>query len=522
MLDFGTVREWNPGNCDGGFTVEGFSRKAQFAFDGEFFGELDARHYPWNTAPSPSNLHIPTESVGAPASTLPFEGAQLNTTDDRVVVSRYVEYFTIQEILDHQAGIQLIPDGFLAAEANASYKFADANTIGAFRVTDPSGFTYHYSLPVYKYDQVSGSYPLNSDYSSLGITRDQLAFSYNGADYMATYNEGGINMIVEHREGQPLAMRWMLTAITGPNYKDVNADEKVGDEDAGYWVKYHYALWTNAFHSRSPLYGYNYSYNKVQDDPSHTGHYADFTSADFQLWYLNRIETSSHTAVFVRDIREDEHSAIDHNLYNNQFPVVENINSNGTEANMPVSGVGSNLTSWSGTLYDNGGPNVAGGPNGDYILGTSTITIAPAGAVSTNKVVLDFEQFYLASYGNDPKNVPPPNQSQIGNYYNPDLPCQGHYLEFFDGTDDNPQNKIAMFGIDEFCGMINSASRPRTISSTGPALTIKMTATGPDPTHLGFKANWSVDGPGSAVQQAWKGTLYDDGGDAANYSHNQD
>jgi hypothetical protein len=90
-------------------------------------------------------------------------------------------------------------------------------------ITNESGVTYHYGLPVYNHNE---------------YTRLKLKKPAKGA---AT--------ITETRNDEPYAYTWLLTAITGPDYVDRSADGSANgildDEDFGYWVKFDYGKWSD-------------------------------------------------------------------------------------------------------------------------------------------------------------------------------------------------------------------------------------------------------------------------------------
>lgn len=120
---------------------------------------------------------------------------------------------------------------------------------------------------------------------------------------------------------------------------------------------------------------------------------------------------------------------------------------------LPYNGAGEIQEGCNGYLYDNGGAA------GDYYANTdSWVTISPCGASS---VTLTFEEFQLEG----------------------GTSCPYDYLEIYDGTDMN----ATLLG--SYCG---SNTPPATITSSGPAITVRMYADG-GLQFSGFKIKWDCE-----------------------------
>jgi hypothetical protein len=150
-----------------------------------------------------------------------------------------------------------------------------ADRIGGFKITNASGVTYHYALPVYNYNE---------------YTRSKMKKPHKGA---AT--------VTEIKNDEPYAYTWLLTAVTGPDYVDRSdtgdlANGKLDDADQGYWVKFDYGKWTDSYQWRTPHTGY------VTDSESE---YATFSYGIKELYYLDAIETQTHKAIFIKSKRRD-------------------------------------------------------------------------------------------------------------------------------------------------------------------------------------------------------------------------
>jgi hypothetical protein len=225
--------------------------------------------------------------------------------NNRAATGNYIEYFTNQEINTSRTSLK----GFLdyrpfSAPARSNTDF-DMTGIGAFQITTPDGMMYHYSLPVYRLENENSiSFSLDNNFNVINDGRKSIT-----------------------KVGR-YATSWKLTAVTGPDYKDLNANGIADIGDSGYWIAYSYGVWQDKINWRYPFYNYNLNaYNKpsssryFKDRPSAlrnfvekfeykplTAYDASVSSGSSQSYYLNYIQTATHTAYFVKEIRLDNHS----------------------------------------------------------------------------------------------------------------------------------------------------------------------------------------------------------------------
>lgn len=244
-------------------------------------------------------------------STDKYNGAQYDEAKNRMDAAYYVDYWTNQEIDDHyEATFGSGPStdiiaGFVDFQVvdGSNYRYRsdaanyDPDGIGAFRVTTPSGMTYHYSLPVYIYNEYVATFDLTND----AVTEDLVKAG------SATF----------HTKQDRYAASWKLTAVTGVDYDDTNNNNTSDIGDVGYWVALQYTEWTDNFEWRAPYMGYNINQsthrhpNWVQARRNinfyvMNGSYTEGTS---QLYYLDQIQTSTQTLYFIKGLRDDAHSA---------------------------------------------------------------------------------------------------------------------------------------------------------------------------------------------------------------------
>jgi hypothetical protein len=321
-----------------------YYRKPQFHFEGDFSDTLTSRHYTAHINGS-TPFHRPTNVLSGPGfagKAAPYIGEHqnggsitnqnLDTTLGRLATSNLVEYFTNDEITTAYyssfTGTVLPAINDFIDYPGSQWHYSPlfpAEGIGAFRITASNGLTYHYSLPVYEIENTNYYFPLEPDYTM--VTGIAITDIPDGAgspyDFFAYVNNQRV--LLKSRAHNKTAVKWLLTAITGADFKDVNGNHLVDDVDMGYWVSYDYQLWNGRFAQRSPRYGYNNQYSPHINSQSYpaffpldignlgpyklSGLYGSANLNKSEVYHLNKIRTSSHTAIFVRDVRNDEKGA---------------------------------------------------------------------------------------------------------------------------------------------------------------------------------------------------------------------
>ncbi|MEC7265412.1 MAG: hypothetical protein VXW38_16850 [Bacteroidota bacterium] len=192
---------------------------------------------------------------------------------NRMREGNYIETFTNDDIRSGMTG-----GFFLDAKglSRSDVKTFDAEGIGAFKVTALDGKVYHYSLPVYNFEEYTKNYAEEAD-------EDQ--------NFLETFRV------------KPYATHWLLTAITGPDYIKNSTSRDYPDEgDFGYWVRFDYGKWSDGFGWRTPKNG-SKKYYRGLDKVNHV-----YSWGRKQIYYLDAIKTRTHTALFVKGLREDNKS----------------------------------------------------------------------------------------------------------------------------------------------------------------------------------------------------------------------
>ena len=213
-----------------------------------------------------------------------------NSYQGRAKSPNYIEVFTNRQIATgHAAARGLISPATIPNSDRDKIAKFDPDGIGAYKITSPDGKTYHFSLPVYHYEQVQ---------------RGQI----NKQEDNKTFDISNVN---EKRQFTRYATHWLLTAITGSDYVDrpdpssSNQLKTFNKEDYGYWVELEYGQWSDGYVWRTPYNDRVYNYNTNTKGKIEKKDKGGYSFGRKQLFYLDKINTKSPTALFVKELRED-------------------------------------------------------------------------------------------------------------------------------------------------------------------------------------------------------------------------
>ncbi|WP_340064260.1 Ig-like domain-containing protein [Ascidiimonas aurantiaca] len=195
----------------------------------------------------------------------------------------FIEVFTNSQIQDGTARSMglITPSNINDTDRGDTARF-DPDGIGGYKITAPDGKTYHFTIPVYHYEQVQRTL----------LEENENTFTRNARH------------VNEKRQYSRYATHWLLNAITGPDYVD-NGDFKVNEADFGYWVELEYGLWSEGFTWRNPYEPGVQNYNTNIENEIEKNDKGYYTFGRKQLYYLDKIKTRTHSAIFVKDIRYD-------------------------------------------------------------------------------------------------------------------------------------------------------------------------------------------------------------------------
>jgi hypothetical protein len=192
------------------------SGKKEFRFINDFSNKHQTQLDSWANNPYPLVASYGTSTSG--------ESANTGLIGNKRFGSRNIEWYTTKQIIDNQDG------DFIDCQATGfDRSLAPGTQIGGFKVTNESGVTYHFALPVYAYDEYQ--------YSENIKRPDGKTFN-------------------EFKKAEKYAYTWFLTSITGPDFVDRGTIGKLDQEDWGYWVDFNYGKWTGDYAWRNPEVGF--------------------------------------------------------------------------------------------------------------------------------------------------------------------------------------------------------------------------------------------------------------------------
>ncbi|MEZ4945569.1 MAG: hypothetical protein R2804_08585 [Cyclobacteriaceae bacterium] len=241
----------------------GFVRPVNFRFKNDFSNSLGYNKTQMDVSEN-GDITFPNEG----SQLTPVEG--YNSTKGHLAGSKHVEWFTNNEVINSvgaDVGLMNYHESYPLFDRSKYGSYDVGEQVGAFMITNESGVTYHYTLPVYGYDE-----------------------------HIRVEKIGDPGKFHREDNPHPYAYTWLLTAITGPDFVDRNANRIVDDADWGYWVKFEYGLSSGAYRWRNPGKGFNLDLdNETQM----------FSYGMKQLMYLNKISTRTHSAYFLKSVRKD-------------------------------------------------------------------------------------------------------------------------------------------------------------------------------------------------------------------------
>ncbi|CAL2093963.1 RHS repeat domain-containing protein [Tenacibaculum sp. 190524A05c] len=190
-----------------------------------------------------------------------------NFSNNRMRKSNYIETYTNGEIVANSSLI-IHPE----TSINRSSSLFPKEGIGAYKITTPDGKTYHYSIPVYQREQFTRVAPLDKNIET---------------------------HFTEQQQFEPYATHWLLTGITGPDFIDTNSNGKLDKGDKGYWVAFDYGKWSDGYSWRIPAVG------SEENDKTKS-----YSWGVKDIYYLDRIFTRTHSALFIKSDRKDNYSHV--------------------------------------------------------------------------------------------------------------------------------------------------------------------------------------------------------------------
>lgn len=228
--------------------------------------------------------------------------------DNEFIRASHIGYNTNAEMNEKIGGIyyrayEKHSDVFTHVDRSES---AIADQIGEISVVNEVGMRYNYGLPVFSRLESDISYDTRSNN---GIDRNFIAYK-NTDSYIVK---------VGQTRKSPYASTYLLTSIFTPDYIDRTNDGATEDDFGGY-TRFEYVRIAGSntkntasdnfasdwYQFRSPSNGLKYAANSISDTKDNKGSVSD---GEREVYYLNKIETKTHYALFVTSNRKDGREA---------------------------------------------------------------------------------------------------------------------------------------------------------------------------------------------------------------------
>jgi hypothetical protein len=250
--------------------------------------ESDAGYFKKDYSPQKNSNHI-SDSIEQPAT------------------SQFIGHHTNEEMTKNIAGVNYK----MYARSESTEKWLNrsdesiAEQVGEFSIINNNGLVYNYSLPVYIKNKKQLIYNVPSDHSTDSIEANYIVYKNYESDNDYEKKLGQIN-------NEKYAGQWLLTELLSSNYIDRQLDGPSYD-DFGSYVKFTYDKMhgdnSNSnewYHFRTPYTGYYYDKGSFSDSKDNT---ACASGGYKEMYFLKRIDTKTHSAIFYTSSRQDDYDA---------------------------------------------------------------------------------------------------------------------------------------------------------------------------------------------------------------------
>jgi hypothetical protein len=202
----------------------------------------------------------------------------------------------------------------LDSNAFATSQFVNIDHhIGQFTTLDGEGSRYVYGIAAYNFMQKDVSFAVGTGPDKIGNLQDCSTglVGYSYPEDNSTDNQYGIDNYFNATITPAYAHSYLLTAVLNSDYIDVDNVKGPSKGDLGGFIRFGYKKIDN-YHWRNPV-----EYSKATFDEGlnsdNTDDRAHYTYGNKELWYVSKIETKNHIAIFYTSPRKDAHAVIDEN-----------------------------------------------------------------------------------------------------------------------------------------------------------------------------------------------------------------
>ena len=157
------------------------------------------------------------------------------------------------------------------------YRRTADDRIGGFTALNPNGVRYVYGLPAYNIQHVENQFSVKYQGASnkSGVNDNDvpaLASENDMAGFPGAKQNDDTEQFLDKTEIPPYAHSYLLTAIVGPDYVDVDGNGP-SEKDLGYWIKFNYLRTTSAYKWRTPFSGASFAQGFIQDQKDDKGQF---------------------------------------------------------------------------------------------------------------------------------------------------------------------------------------------------------------------------------------------------------
>jgi hypothetical protein len=240
------------------------SKPVEFGFINDFSNRFEF---------NPGDFNVTADNISFEFSNDATTGESGNDgySNNHLAGSKNVEWYTNSEVLRSNPEVNPFAEGFIDCQAEGFQRDNDQQ-IGGYSITSASGVTYHYALPAYSYEEYMKSQNSSTKQDAEGLRYNEL------------------------RKPEKYAYTWYLTAVTGPDFVDRNSNGLADNGDWGYWVNFQYKKWLSDYKWRNPGEEFNQDLDRE---------FEFFSCGKKEIYYLDKILTQSHVAVFEKSLRHD-------------------------------------------------------------------------------------------------------------------------------------------------------------------------------------------------------------------------
>ncbi|WP_422108101.1 hypothetical protein [Winogradskyella sp.] len=180
------------------------------------------------------------------------------------------------------------------------------------KITQPDGSTYVFGQPAYNTKKVEATFNVTGAGHGSSSSSEELV-QYNSGDNTPNNNRGRDNYF-NRVETPAYVHTYLLSEVLSSDYEDLTGDGPT-DDDLGAYTKIHYIdhntastpyRWRVPFESNMATS--NKGFNSLQQDDM-----GNYVYGEKELFYVDKIETKTHIAIFELNERNDGYGVTDEN-----------------------------------------------------------------------------------------------------------------------------------------------------------------------------------------------------------------